>query len=117
MSQDDFDKCEKCNEIYTDTYYKWCSQCQINYLKGNFTNWTSENEKIDNFIQERQLNINNSWGLVFEWISYNQFLNIKKVDIDDFSTVYSAIWKDGPLSWDCYNKKYIRQPNKEITLK
>ena len=109
--------CIKCNEKYTNMNYKWCKPCQINYLKRNFTNWTSENEKIDNFIQEKQLKINGPYDLVFEWISYSQFLDIKEVDKDDFSTVYLAKWEDGPLSWNCYDKKYVRQPDKEIALK
>src|ERR1700722_5873045 len=117
MSQDDFDKCEKCNEIYTNTSYKWCNQCQINYLKGNFTNWTSENEKIDNFIQEKQLKIDNPHDLIFEWILYNQFFDIKEVDKNNFSTIYSAKWENGPLYWNENNKKYVRQPNQEIVLK
>ena len=109
--------CINCIKEYANIYSRWCNQCQINYLKGNFTNWTSENEKIVNFIQERQLNINNSQGLVFEWISYSQFLNIKEVNSDDFSTVYLAKWKDGPLCWSNYSKKYERQQNEEIYLK
>ena len=113
----DEDYCIKCNREYADTYFKWCKPCQINYLKGKFTNWTSGNEKIDNFIQERQLKIINSWYLVLEWISYNQFFDIKEVYKDDFSTTYSAKWKDGSLNWDRNNKKYVRYSNEEIALK
>ena len=40
------------------------------YLKENFTYWTSENKKIDNFIQEMQLKTD---YYVIEWIPYNQF--------------------------------------------
>ena len=36
---------------------------------------------------------------------------------DNFSTVYLAKWKDGPLCWNNYSRKYIRQPYEEITLK
>ena len=39
--------CEKCDEEYTDVYYKWCKPCQIDNLKRNFTNWTSKNKTID----------------------------------------------------------------------
>ena len=66
--------------------------------------------------RKRQLKIINSWDLVFEWISYNQFFDIKEVDKDGFSTAYSAKWKDGPLYWNKGNKKYIRDPHK-VTLK
>src|SRR5215210_5765724 len=79
--------------------HKWCKPCQIDNLKGNFTNWTSGNEKIDGFIQEMQLKINTHKDIVFEWIPYNQFSYIKEIRRGGFATVYSAIWKDGPLKY------------------
>ena len=60
--------CEKCGKKYTDTQYNWCKSCQINYLKENFTNWTSGNEKIDKLIQEMQSRIHNDKEIIFEWI-------------------------------------------------
>ena len=69
--------CKKCGEGYTDVDYKRCKPCQINNLKENFTNWTSGNEKIDDSIQEMQLEINCPNDIVVEWISYNQFSDIK----------------------------------------
>ena len=87
--------CKKCGEEYD---YGWCKPCQIDNLKGNFTNWTSGNEKIDELIQEMQLKIEEPWDIVFEWIPYNQFSDIKKIGKDDFAIAYSAaIWKNGPL--------------------
>ncbi|EXX52777.1 hypothetical protein RirG_250110 [Rhizophagus irregularis DAOM 197198w] len=109
-------ECEICSKKYTMVFSKWCKQCETNKLRKNFTNWTSGNEKIDNFIQEKQLEINNSWNIVFEWIPYNKFLDIKKVDKDDISTIYSVKWEDGPLEWNNYSKKYIRNP-KEVEFK
>ncbi|CAB4418672.1 unnamed protein product [Rhizophagus irregularis] len=109
-------ECENCSKKYIMVFYKWCKQCETNKLRKNFTNWTSGNEKIDNFIQEKQLEINNSWNIVFEWIPYNKFLDIKEVDKDDISIIYSAKWKDGPLRWDDYCDKYMRNP-KEVELK
>ena len=50
--------CENCGEKFIGrsyAKYKWCKPCQ---LKENFTNWTSENEKVDNLIQKIQLSIN-----------------------------------------------------------
>ena len=110
--------CEECGKIYTNKYDKWCKPCQIKDLKGNFINWTSGNEKVDHFIQEKQLEINSSNDTVLEWIPYNQFFSIKEIEKDDFSTISLAKWRDGSLYWSEYdNKKYIRETNKEVTLK
>ena len=113
--QDGF--CSKCGIKYIDAYQYWCKPCLINDLK---TNSTSENEKIDNFIQEMQLKINNAYDIVFEWIPYNQFSEIKEIGRGGFATVYSAIWKDSPLSYDKDNEVYARntfKSNYEVALK
>ena len=112
--------CEKCGEKYTDVYcefYKWCKPCQIDNLKGNFTNWTSGNEKIDELIQEMQLKIDNIDDIVFEWIPYNQFSDIKEIGRGGFATVYSAIWKDGPLEYSSVYSEYTRNSNYKVALK
>jgi hypothetical protein len=75
-------------------------------------NWTSGNEEIDYFIQEMQLKINDN-NIVFEWIPYNQFNEISEISKNDLITVYSAIWRDGPLYYK-YNK---RNSNKKVILK
>ena len=110
---DSVSNCEKCGEKYANSDWKWCKPCQMDNLKGNFTNWTSGNEKIDNFIQEMQLK--NSWNLL-EWIPYNQFDDIKEIRQEGFIIIYSGIWKSGPLTY--YDKKYTRNSaNKKVTLK
>src|SRR6266487_6021428 len=96
-------------EEYTDAYYEWCKPCQIDNLMGNFTNWTSGNERIDIIIQEMQLKIDYSTDIVFEWIPYNRFSDIKEIGRGGFATVYSAIWKDGPLDYNSRSKEYIRK--------
>src|ERR1043165_2625381 len=107
-------KCQKCGEISEyDVKYEWCKPCQINDLKNHFTNWTSGSEKIDAVIQDMQLKINTPWDVVFEWIPYNQFNDIK----GGFANIYSAIWKDGPLSYDCKKKEQARDINKRVNLK
>ena len=84
-------------------------------VQNNFT-WPSGNEKIDDFIQEMQLKINNPNDTVFEWISCNQFNIIKEIGKGGFATVYSAIWKDGPLEYHNYYG-YIRNSNNKVALK
>ena len=86
-------------------------------VQNNFVNWTSGNEKIDAFIQEMQLNIKSNKDIVFEWIPYNQFNEIKETGKNSSITVYSATWRDGPLYWNKQNNKYTRGSNKEVILK
>src|SRR4051794_13662787 len=114
--QDGF--CNKCGEIYTNVNYKWCTPCQIENLEGNFTNWTSGNEKIDELIQEMQLKIDKYNDIVFEWIPYDQFSYIKEIGRGGFATVYSAIWKDGPLEYDEDTEEYVKSSlNNKVALK
>src|SRR5437763_13246057 len=107
--------CEKCGKEYTDTESKWCNPCQISYLK-NFTNW-SGTEKIDNFIQEMQLSINDYNDRILEWIPYIQFKIIKEISKGDSATIYSAIWTNGPLYYNNDKKELIRESNKKVSLK
>src|SRR3954465_12227197 len=93
---------------------RWCKPCLINDLK---TNLTSGNEKIDELIQEMQLKIDSCWDRVFEWIPHNQFSDIEEIGRGGFATVYSAIWKDGPLEFNRDSKEYTRDSNYEVALK
>ena len=45
--------CENCNQECLATLY--CEYCVRNYLKENFSNWTSGNVDIDNLIQKCQM--------------------------------------------------------------
>jgi hypothetical protein len=107
--------CTKCEVYFTNAEHKWCKPCKIDWLKENFTNWTSENKQLDNLIQDIQLNINNYNDTIFEWIPYYQFSNIEKLS----NTIYSAKWEDGPLLHNYYyNTKYIRiSADKAVILK
>ena len=42
--------CENCNQECLATLY--CEYCVRNYLKENFSNWTSGNDDIDNLNTE-----------------------------------------------------------------
>jgi hypothetical protein len=82
----------------------------------------SGNEKIDDFIHKKQLEVNNySNDIVLEWIPYNRFNEIKETGKNDLITVYSAIWKDGPLykllDVNDIDIDYTRDSNKKVALK
>ncbi|PKC68446.1 hypothetical protein RhiirA1_457199 [Rhizophagus irregularis] len=125
--------CEKCGKQYEEMVYEWCKSCQINDLKTNFTNWTSENEPIDYFIQGMQLRIVHSLNIIFEWIPYNQFYDIKKTGKSDLSKLQLdmeivdlsldpdiaelAVWKDGPLNYNKSKRELMRKPNTKVALK
>ncbi|UZO22921.1 uncharacterized protein OCT59_015269 [Rhizophagus irregularis] len=105
--------CLKCDEEYINIKYKWCKPCQIDFLKNNFINWTSGNKQIDNFIQEKQLQIYNPSEMVFEWIPYNQLTGIQ--EIENIGTI--AIWKNGPLYYNSNLNKYERKlENENVSL-
>ncbi|EXX71131.1 uncharacterized protein OCT59_027063 [Rhizophagus irregularis] len=89
----------------------------LKYLEINFNGCTSGNEKIDDFIQERQLIIINYDDIVLEWIPYDQFNEIKETGKNGLITVYLAIWKDGPLYKQDSLSNYTRDSNKKVALK
>jgi hypothetical protein len=82
----------------------------LNYLKNNLTKF-GENEKINKFVYEVQLRIKHPSNIVFEWIPYEQFNDIKEKK----HSIYSAIWKNGPLYWN--KVEYTRNLDKEVVLK
>ena len=105
--------CEICSKKYTNIKNRWCKLCQINNLKIHFANWTSENEEIDNFIHEVQLKISDWDNIVFEWVPYSQFKDIKEIG----KNIYWAIWKDGLLRYDKILERYERDPDIKVVLK
>ena len=64
-----------------------------------------------------QLKISSHGDILFKWIPYNQFDNIVEIGKGDFATVYSAIWKDGPLNYNDYKAEYSRKSDKKVALK
>ena len=110
-----YGRCEKCFQIKVEN---WCKECNAMYFKQNFCNWTSKNKSIDKFIREAQLKTINRQRIL-EWIPYNRFENIEYLDKGGFSTVYKAIWLDGPIKeWSDNEKKWIRHhDSKQVALK
>src|SRR5947208_4041153 len=78
----------------------YCEFCVRDYLKANFSNWTSGNDDIDNLIQSRQLKALEPNGIV-EWIPYGNLQNINYLTKGGFSEIYTADWINGCYEeWD-----------------
>ncbi|CAB5352731.1 unnamed protein product [Rhizophagus irregularis] len=100
--------CKRCGNKYERECDEWCKTCHINYPKNNFTGRTSGNEKIDDFIQKMP------HYPVFEWIPYNEFINVKEIGNDCLNT---AMWKDGPLYYDTNKKEWVKEAYEKVCLK
>ncbi|RIA80187.1 kinase-like domain-containing protein [Glomus cerebriforme] len=66
--------CENCQLKCLAISY--CEYCMRNYLKSNFSNWTSGNYDIDDLIQKCQMESLSPYSIV-EWIPYNNLQNVK----------------------------------------
>ncbi|GES75060.1 kinase-like domain-containing protein [Rhizophagus clarus] len=108
--------CKECDKKNTYINRESCKPYLISHLKRNFANWSSGNEKINQFIREMQLKINSHNDIIFEWISYRQFNNIEKINRNSNITVE---WKSYSLCYDINENKYIRKPREalNVTLK
>jgi hypothetical protein len=107
--------CENCNEKCLATLY--CEFCVRNYLKTKFSNWTSGNEDIDNFIQKCQIETIRPSSIV-EWIPYENLQNIDYLTKGGFSEIYTAKWIDGSYNeWDSKERQLKRFGRQKIILK
>jgi hypothetical protein len=107
--------CENCKEECLATSF--CEYCIRNYLKANFSNWTSGNNDIDNLIQKCQMEtlIPN---YIVEWIPYNNFEDIEYLTKGGFSEIYTAFWTNGCYyEWDLNKQQLIRHKSHNVILK
>src|SRR3954447_23503830 len=106
----DYGICPDCNE--PNTGFNWCKQCIAKRFQQDFHKWTSGNKFIDKLIQESQLNA--KWNInILEWIPYNRLTNVQYLDKGGFSTVYKAIWLDGPIEeWNYEKQQWKRYTDK-----
>ncbi|GES78439.1 kinase-like domain-containing protein [Rhizophagus clarus] len=107
--------CEDCHKECLATFY--CENCVRNYLKKNFTKWTSENINIDTLIQKCQSETV-SPDKIIEWIPYSKLQNIKYSTKGGCSEIYTADWIDGRYEeWDSKEKQLKRFGTHEVILK
>ncbi|GBB83121.1 hypothetical protein RclHR1_00010003 [Rhizophagus clarus] len=107
--------CENCNQECLATTY--CEHCIRNYLKTNFSNWTSENDVIDILIQEYQMQTFVPDNII-EWIPYDNFKKIKYLTEGGCSEIYTATWIDGHfIEWDSKDQQLKRFGKQGVILK
>ena len=80
------------------SYYDWCPSCDNQKLVENFSNWTSGNKEIDEFIQDTQRNAI-SYSTYLEWIPWDQFEKMELYE-DSFDTRYITNWINGERNTD-----------------
>src|ERR1043166_10124873 len=99
--------CENCQDECLATLY--CEHCVRDYLKANFSKWTSGNNDIDNLIQKCQMETL-SPDMIIEWIPYNDLQNIKYLTKGGCSEIYIANWINGRyFEWDSKERKLKRE--------
>src|SRR3954451_19467354 len=98
--------CENCSQECLATLY--CELCVRNYLKANFSNWSSGNDNIDNLIQDCQMNALNPQKVI-EWIPYNNLRNIKYLTKGGCSEIYTADWIDGYYNEWNFKKQQLKR--------
>ncbi|RHZ49425.1 hypothetical protein Glove_521g23 [Diversispora epigaea] len=98
-------KCPECNQY---SYEYWCKPCNLKHFQNDFNNWTSGNDKIDKFIQDAQLNIDEDWEVI-EWIPYDRFKDVRQIGKGGFGTIHYARWIDGRIvGWNIKNQQWKR---------
>src|SRR5204863_8129644 len=95
----------------------YCEYCVRNYLKANFSNWTSGNDDIDSLIQKCQLETLVP-DKIIEWIPYNNLHNVKYLTKGGCSEIYTADWINGRYEeWDSENQQLERFGGHKVILK
>ncbi|RHZ84053.1 hypothetical protein Glove_86g204 [Diversispora epigaea] len=100
------------NELnYISFYSGNCNLCTKEQFIQELKTWSSGNVNLDKVIQEFQIKV----GFKLQWIPYENFHDIKYLADGGYSTVYSAILKNGMKAYWNYNKKqwnyaYINSP-------
>ncbi|GET51911.1 kinase-like domain-containing protein [Rhizophagus irregularis DAOM 181602=DAOM 197198] len=107
--------CENCNQECLATLF--CEYCVRNYLKANFSNWTSGNDNIDNLIQKCQSETLIPKQII-EWIPYNNLQNLEYLTEGGFSKIYTASWIDGYyIEWNSKKQQLKRFGKQKVILK
>ena len=107
--------CPDCDKPTTS--FGWCMACETKFMKEKSLYWTSENKDIDELIRHTQLKASQTCDYL-EWIPFEAFEMVKYVGSGGFSSVYSALWMEGPrLMWDDVLQEWTRTGPIKVALK
>jgi hypothetical protein len=107
--------CKECRELLSGK--RWCRPCNSAHFYSQTSEWTSWRPDLDNFIIKTQITANNVHSF-FEWIPFVNFDHITNLAEGGYSTVYKAIWKQGPIIyWDTNTINWERFGSHEVVLK
>ncbi|CAB4443811.1 unnamed protein product [Rhizophagus irregularis] len=110
-------KYEYIKQIILNNEEEILTKDEKNYLKENFSNWTSENEDIDDLIRKCQTESYAPNGII-EWIPYNNLRNITYLTKGGYSEIYTADWIDGEyFQWNNQERKLKRFGKQQVILK
>ncbi|CAB4410641.1 unnamed protein product [Rhizophagus irregularis] len=91
----------------TDDDWQWEERLR---LINEFENWTSENEVLDKFIQQTQLETPDPRHHM-QWIPFENFSDVKFVLKGGYSSVFSATWANKKEKvWDGAKQTFVEKP-------
>ncbi|RIA81279.1 kinase-like domain-containing protein [Glomus cerebriforme] len=107
--------CPQCEHRQLDI--KWCQNCESRNFVFNFGNWTSGDQKLDQFIQRSQFQAQGPLNYL-EWIPWTEFSKVDFIAKGGFGHVESAIWNLGPRQiYDSVSREWKRTGQHKIALK
>jgi hypothetical protein len=88
-----YGSCLSCHKVLD--VEDWCKVCETRKFEQNFKNWTSGYSKIDQLIQESQLNAIDGLDYL-EWIDYKEIIDIEYITRGGFGKIFKGVWTKGP---------------------
>ncbi|CAG8458596.1 6498_t:CDS:2 [Paraglomus occultum] len=106
--------CPDCR--FPRTNFAWCQYCESQYFEEN-SSWDSGSIQLNRLIKETQLGARQC-GDYLLFIEFLDFSLIQEEARGGFSTVYSAIWLEGPRElWDEGSQEWLRNGPMKVALK
>ncbi|CAG8611928.1 13390_t:CDS:2 [Acaulospora morrowiae] len=94
--------CSTCKQPRKDD--RWCQYCESQKLSMDFSNWTSGNPDLNEFIRDTQRRANSKTDYLV-WIDYEMFEDVEFLAKGGFGDVYYAVWTNGPNKILVYDKE------------